>query len=115
MRYNMGNGLSFRSIIPTGSLVGTIVLFTALLICGGVNSAQAVDIIDLHINNSSGIPVAPYQVGAVVTISGTVTAGVGTFTSEYTDVYLQDGTGAVMIYNVAIPHTFAIGDSGHKR
>ncbi len=111
MKNNMGNKLPFHSIIPAGSLIRSVSLLIALLLGSGALAVQAVDIIDLHHNNSSGIPASPYQVGAIVTISGTVTVGVGTFTNEYTDVYLQDSTAGVMIYDIAIPHNFALGDS----
>ena len=77
------------------------------------NIGQAmVDIIDLHNNNSQGIPAPPYGIGTPVTVSGIVTSGVGTFTTEYTDVYVQDATAGIMIYQYgAPPYEFAIGDS----
>ncbi|MCK4303874.1 MAG: hypothetical protein KAY24_06520 [Candidatus Eisenbacteria sp.] len=74
--------------------------------------AQAVDIIDLHVNTSQGVPAPPYTVGTPVTISGVVTVGVGTFTYEYTDVYVQDATAGVMVYKAGSPpYSFEIGDS----
>jgi len=71
-----------------------------------------VPIIDLHHNTSTGVPAAPYAVGTPVTVCGVVTAGVGTFTWEYTEVYLQDATAGIMVYQAgAPPYAFQIGDS----
>jgi len=74
--------------------------------------AGAVDIIELHQNNYQGVPAGSYPVGTPVTISGVVTVGVGTFTSEYTDVYVQDATAGIMIYRYGTPpYAFELGDS----
>jgi len=81
------------------------VLAIVLLACG---SAFATDIGDLHGNNSQG---EADSLGVVVTVEGVITVGTGLFTSSYTDAYLQDETGGVMLYHPSIPATFAIGDS----
>jgi len=78
-----------------------------------VADAQApVPIIDLHHNTANGAPAAPYAIGTPVTVRGVLTVGVGTFTTEYTDIWLQDATGGVMIYQYGTPpYEFEIGDS----
>ncbi|MFH1143790.1 MAG: phospholipase D-like domain-containing protein [Candidatus Eisenbacteria bacterium] len=85
------------------------------LLAVGLLASQAfaqTPIINLHNNTSSGVPAAPYTVGTAVTIRGVATVGVGTFTAEYTDVYVQDATAGVMVYKAgAPPYAFQIGDS----
>lgn len=89
-----------------------IALCAATLLAGlSAAPAQAVDIIDLHHNTSSGVPAAPYTVGTPVTITGVVTVAFGTFTYEYTDVWVQDATGGIMVYDTGILYEFARGDS----
>lgn len=73
--------------------------------------AEVVDIILLHNNTSSGYPAPPYDIGTPVEVRGVVTAGTGTYTSTYTDVWLQDATGGIEIYDPAVPTSFEIGDS----
>ncbi|MBD3237912.1 MAG: hypothetical protein GF330_14530 [Candidatus Eisenbacteria bacterium] len=94
-----------------GSLV--VLLAALALLAGSASGAnrEIVDIIDLHYNDSDGEPAPPYTVGTPVEITGVVTVGYGTFTYEYTDVWVQDATGGIMVYDPAIPHEFAIGDS----
>ncbi len=99
-----------RRRTPLLSLLGTLVWLAAAGLPAAV-PAQAVDIIDLHHNTSSGVPAAPYTIGTPVTVTGVVTVGVGTFTYDYTDVYLQDATAGIMIYKYNTPYSFAIGDS----
>ena len=93
----------------------TMILLAALaaLALGGAGAQDrpVVPIIDLHHNTSSGVPASPYTVGTAVSISGVVTVGVGTFTTDYTDVYVEDATAGIAIYNAAVPYPFAIGDS----
>lgn len=91
-------------------------LLLAALAALTLGSAPAQDrtvvpIIDLHHNTSNGVPAAPYTIGTAVSVSGVVTVGVGTFTDTYTDVYVQDPTGGIAIYNAAVLYNFAIGDS----
>jgi phosphatidylserine/phosphatidylglycerophosphate/cardiolipin synthase-like enzyme len=65
-------------------------------------------IVDLHINDNQGVPRAPYAVGAVVTISGIITADL---TSAYTDVYVQDETAGVDVYRKYRSFNYTVGDS----
>ena len=96
---------------PAG-IVACMVLGALMGVVAGTARADVVDIIDLHNNNSQGIPAPPYGIGTPVSVSGIVTSGVGTFTTEYTDVYVQDATAGIMIYQYgAPPYEFAIGDS----
>ncbi len=94
------NGSLVRRLLP-------VLLLSALLAA----SAHAVPIGDLHCNDSNGKPLSPYTIGTTVSVAGTVTAGTGTFTSTYTDVWLEDATGGIEIYNAAVPITFTLGDS----
>jgi hypothetical protein len=89
-----------------------MVLGALMGVVAGTARADVVDIIDLHNNNSQGIPAPPYGIGTPVTVSGITTTAVGTFTWDYTDVYVQDATAGIMIYQYgAPPYEFAIGDS----
>ncbi|MGQ4871933.1 MAG: phospholipase D-like domain-containing protein [Candidatus Thorarchaeota archaeon] len=72
---------------------------------------DVVDIIDLHHNDSDGVPAPPYTIGTPVTITGVVTVGVGTFTYSYTEIFVQDATGGIMVYNPSVLYEFAIGDT----
>jgi phosphatidylserine/phosphatidylglycerophosphate/cardiolipin synthase-like enzyme len=65
-------------------------------------------IVDLHINDAQGVPVAPYQVGATVTISGIITAD---FNSTYTNIFVQDATGGVCVYRLYRSFNYQVGDS----
>ncbi|MCK4413904.1 MAG: hypothetical protein KAY32_10185 [Candidatus Eisenbacteria sp.] len=90
---------------------GLIAMLAALALLCGAAYGQT-DIIDLHQNNSDGTPAAPYTVGTPVTVAGVATTAVGTFTWDYTDIYVQDATGGVMIYQAGTPpYEFQIGDS----
>ncbi len=74
-----------------------------------VRVLQIVPIVTIHVNDASGVPVAPYTVGAEATVSGIVTANLS---STRTDVYVQDGTGGIDLFNAALgPLTLAPGDS----
>jgi phosphatidylserine/phosphatidylglycerophosphate/cardiolipin synthase-like enzyme len=101
-------------MIPTCKHVHHLsVLALAVVLTGFAagNALAQVDIIDLHQNTSSGLPAAPHTVGSAVTVTGVITTGFGVFTTEYTDSYIQDATGGVMLYDTAIPYEFALGDS----
>src|SRR5262245_28463287 len=75
----------------------------------GVRVLELVPIVSVHINDASGVPVAPYNVGAEATVSGTVTAS---FSTTRTDFYLQDGTGGIDVFSTDLPPiTVALGDS----
>jgi phosphatidylserine/phosphatidylglycerophosphate/cardiolipin synthase-like enzyme len=86
-------------------------LAIAVLVLAWTLPAGAVPIGDLHCNDSSGRPKAPYAVGTAVTISGTVTVGTGSFSTTNTDFYIQDATAGISIFKYGITQTFAMGDS----
>ena len=90
--------------LPVTILVTALVLSLA-------GTAAAVPMGDLHCNDWQGRPAAPYTIGTPVTVTGIVTAGTGTFVATRTEIYVQDATGAVMIYKSTVPATFATGDS----
>jgi len=69
--------------------------------------AQTIPISDLHQNDSQGNAL---MLGEIVTIQGVVTVPSGTFSSTYTDVYIQDSTGGVMLYSYEPIFEFALGD-----
>jgi hypothetical protein len=74
-----------------------------------VRVLELVPIVSVHVNDASGVPAAPYTIGAEATVSGTVTAN---FSTTRTDFYLQDGTGGIDIFNNNLPPiTVAVGDS----
>lgn len=73
--------------------------------------ARAVPIGDLHCNDPNGAPLAPYTNGTVVTVTGILTVGTGTYDLTYTDLYVQDATGGIEVYRSGIPAAFAPGDS----
>lgn len=61
--------------------------------------AQKVDIIDLHQNDDNGEPAAPYAAGSRVTVEGVITAGASVFSRSYLDVFIQDKSGGINIYD----------------
>jgi len=78
-----------------------ILVFTA-------GAVSAIDIIDLHTNNSQGVC---DWIGTVVTVSGVVTVGTGTFSADQTQVFMQDPTAGIMLFDSGILTTFDLGDS----
>src|SRR5206468_10063129 len=54
-----------------------------------VRVLKLVPIVTVHVNDASGVPTAPYGVGAEATVSGTVTVN---WSGTNTDIYVQDGT-----------------------
>ncbi|MBD3385294.1 T9SS type A sorting domain-containing protein [candidate division KSB1 bacterium] len=62
-------------------------------------SAQIVDIIDLHQNDQYGEPAAPYSVGSRVIVQGVITVGAGIYTRSYLDIFVQDETAGINIYD----------------
>jgi hypothetical protein len=89
-----------------------LVFVAAALATGAVHGQTPVPIINLHHNTSSGVPAAPYAIGTAVTVRGVLTVGVGTFTSDYVDCYIQDGTAGINVYKAGVPpYAFQIGDS----
>ena len=74
-----------------------------------VRVLELVPIVSVHINDASGVPVAPYSVGAEATVSGVVTAN---FSTTRTDFYLQDGTAGIDVFSTDLPpFTVGVGDS----
>ncbi len=87
-------------------------LIAAAMATGAVQGQNPVPIINLHHNTSNGIPAAPYTIGTAVTVRGVLTAGVGIFTSDYLDIYVQDATAGIDVFKSgAPPYAFQIGDS----
>ena len=74
-----------------------------------VTVTKVVRIIDLHINDSQGVPVAPYQMGAVVTVTGIITANfVGT---SNVNLFIQDATAGINVFINSLNSPFQVGDS----
>ncbi len=74
-----------------------------------VRTLDLVPIVLVHINDSQGVPTAPYQIGGQVTVTGVVTANLS---STRTEFYLQDATAGINVFSFDLP-PFAIdlGDS----
>jgi phosphatidylserine/phosphatidylglycerophosphate/cardiolipin synthase-like enzyme len=110
--------ITIRSLTsPAGSAFSTFTVSTA--VADGVPALLAeqprvrvlelVPIVLVHGNDAQGIPAAPYQVGAEATVTGVVTA---TYSSTWTDFYVQDRTAGVNVFGFT-PPPFAVvpGDS----
>ncbi|MGA9406469.1 MAG: phospholipase D-like domain-containing protein [Bacteroidota bacterium] len=96
---------NFSFIVKSAAVGGTPVAIPTLPV---VSVYGITPIVDLHINNSQGVPVAPYQVGATVTVSGIITAD---FNSTYTNIFVQDATGGVCVYRQFRSFNYQVGDS----
>lgn len=70
--------------------------------------AAAVPMGSLHCNNQLG---QSNNLNQVVSVTGVVTVGTGTFSTSGTEVYIQDATGAMNLYKSTPTTTFALGDS----
>ncbi|MGA8265723.1 MAG: phospholipase D-like domain-containing protein, partial [Ignavibacteriaceae bacterium] len=64
--------------------------------------------IQIHVNDSNGVPASPYSLGTKVTISGIITAD---YNPSGTDVYMQDETAGIDIYSPARILDYQVGDS----
>ncbi|TMQ74135.1 MAG: hypothetical protein E6K81_01150, partial [Candidatus Eisenbacteria bacterium] len=74
-----------------------------------VRVLKLVPIVTVHVNDASGVPTAPYGVGAEATVSGTVTVN---WSGTNTDIYVQDGTGGIDLFMFgAPPIAISAGDS----
>ncbi len=73
-----------------------------------VTIKKLVRIIDIHVNDSQGVPAAPYQEGAVATVTGVVTAITST---SQTNLFLQDATAGINIFSYTYFPIFQVGDS----
>ena len=74
-----------------------------------VRTLKLVPVVSVHVNDATGVPIAPYAVGSEVTVAGTVTVN---WSATNTSIYLQDGTAGVNLFAYgAPPVTLAAGDS----
>ena len=73
-----------------------------------VTLTKLIRIIDLHVNDSQGVPAQPYQEGATVTVSGIITAVTSTTS---TSLFLQDATAGVNMFSYTYFPVFQEGDS----
>ena len=103
--------------VPDSAMIGSFILETAVANANPspvsspltVAVTKIVRIIDLHINDSQGVPAPPYQLGAVVTVSGIITANfVGT---SNVNLFLQDATAGVNVFINSLNSPFQVGDS----
>jgi phosphatidylserine/phosphatidylglycerophosphate/cardiolipin synthase-like enzyme len=97
-----------NSILTTRTAVsgGTL---TSLLTHPRVRVLDLVPIVVIHVNDASGVATVPYAVGTEATVTGTVTVD---WSSTRTDLYLQDGSAGINLYNPSLPpFTIAAGDS----
>ncbi len=84
---------SIRTATATGTLAG-------IAAQPRIRTLELVPIALVHVNDAQGVPVAPYQVGAEVTVTGIVTANLN---PARTDVYVQDGTAGINIFSFDPP------------
>ncbi len=84
------------------------ILAAALAVCLAPPQVDATPMGSLHCNNALG---QANNLNQAVTVTGVVTVGTGTFASSWTEVYLQDPTGAINLYKNSPTTTFALGDS----
>ena len=73
----------------------SMLLIIVLLMRAIPACAQVADIIDLHHNDANGVPIAPYEPGAAVTVEGVVTCGTHVYSSTNFEIYLQDETAGI--------------------
>lgn len=79
-----------------------------ILILPVVTIIPIVPIVNLHINTGMGVAAAPYGVGAIVGLTGTVTANVS---ATQTNVFIQDATGGINLFSFDRPIDYLPGDS----
>ena len=97
-----GSTFAVRTAIAAGTLV-------PILKQPSIRVLELVPIVALHVNTSTGVCASPYAVGAEATVTGIVTANLN---DTRTDVYVQDATGGVDLFNAALaPIIMAPGDS----
>ena len=73
-----------------------------------INVLKVIPIIQIHVNDSNGVPASPYSLGTKVTISGIITAD---YNPSGTDVYVQDETAGIDIYSPTRILNYQVGDS----
>ncbi|MEW5799182.1 MAG: phospholipase D-like domain-containing protein [Bacteroidota bacterium] len=96
---------TFEFIIKTAIKNGTPKKISSPLF---ISVTRITPIVEIHINNSQGVPVAPYQIGATVTITGVITADL---TPTRTEIYVQDETGGINIFKSTRSFNYEVGDS----
>ena len=74
-----------------------------------VTVVKVTRIADLHVNDSAGIPCAPYGIGTTVTVSGIITASI--IGSSNVNLFLQDATAGVNVFIDSLNSPFQVGDS----
>ena len=84
-----GSVFVVRTAVTAGAL-------TQITTQPSVRVLELVPIVSIHVNDASGVPIAPYAVGSEATLTGVVTAN---FNDTQTNVFLQDGTGAVNLFS----------------
>ena len=65
-----------------------------------VRVLKLVPIVSVHVNDASGVPVAPYGVGSEATVTGTVTVN---WSGTNTSFYVQDGTAGINCFAYGVP------------
>jgi len=74
-----------------------------------VRTLDLVPIVLVHVNDSQGVPAAPYQIGGQVTVTGVVTANLSLSRTEF---YLQDATAGINVFDFNLPpFMINLGDS----
>jgi phosphatidylserine/phosphatidylglycerophosphate/cardiolipin synthase-like enzyme len=104
-------------IAPDSSTTGIFVVKTSIDAVApspvssklSVSVIKIIPIVDLHINDAQGVPIAPYQIGATVTVSGIVTADFSAL--PQTNIFIQDATGGVNIFSYSHSYNYQVGDS----
>lgn len=92
-------------VVKTGLDGGVPVAISSSITVAVIKVAH---IVDLHINDFQGVPKAPYQSGATVTVSGIITADLST---TQTKIFVQDATGGVNIFRSTRSFNYEVGDS----
>lgn len=93
---------SIRTSTATGALA-------PIAVQPRVRTLELVPIVVVHVNDAQGVPAPPYQIGAEATVTGVVTANLN---PTRTDLYVQDITGGINIFNFDPPPTpINLGDS----
>ncbi|HKJ81614.1 MAG TPA: phospholipase D-like domain-containing protein [Ignavibacteriaceae bacterium] len=99
------NAVFTNFVIKTGLSGGEPLPLAAL---PRITVIKTVPIIQVHVNDASGVPTSPYGIGSSVTISGIITAD---YNSTGTDVYVQDATAGIDLYSPSRITDYQVGDS----
>ncbi|MCX5801799.1 MAG: phospholipase D-like domain-containing protein [Candidatus Eisenbacteria bacterium] len=74
-------------------------------------AALALDnIVNIHVNDVNGNPVAPYAVGTTINIDGIITAEFTKPGVAYSRAFIQDETGGINLYSASTHTCFVVGD-----